>query len=150
MKRTETGFTLLELIIVLALIGIMCGFSTLFFARGLPSARLNATARDISSMIRYARALTLLQREDQVVIFDTKDRVYGIAGRPLKPVPEGITFEVVDPATGQISKDARTFRFYATGGQETGSVIVKNKDRALRIDTYPVAGSVTVKAAALR
>ena len=60
-------------------------------------------------------------------------------------VPEGVTIETVDPATGQVSRDARTFRFYATGGQETGSVIVKNKDKALRVDTDPVAGSVTVK-----
>jgi len=140
---------LLELIIVLALIGIICGFSTLFFARGLPSARLHAATRDVSSVIRHARALSSLQRENQVVIIDPKDRVYGIKGRPLKAVPEGITIEAVDPLTGQVSKDARTLRFYATGGQETGSVIVKNKDKALRIDTDPVAGSVTVKAVGL-
>lgn len=137
---------MLELIIVLALIGIICGSSTLFFARGLPSARLNATARDISSVILHARALSSLQRENQAVIIDPKDRVFGIKGRPLKTVFEGITIEAIDPLTGLVSKDARTFRFYATGGQETGSVIVKNKENALRIITDPVAGPVTVKA----
>lgn len=146
MKQIEAGFTLLEVIIVLALIGIMCGFSTLFFARSLPSARLHATARDISSVIRHARVLSSLKRENQVVIIDAKDRVYGIKGRPLRSIPEGITIEAIDPATGQVSKDACTLRFYASGGQETGSVIVKNKDKALRIDTDPVAGSVMIKA----
>ena len=145
MKQREAGFTLLEIIIVLALIGTMCGLSTLFFARGLPDARLNAAARDISSVIRHARALAQLKREDQIMMIDGKGRIYGINGQPFKPVPEGVTIETVDPATGQVSRDARTFRFYATGGQETGSVIVKNKDKALRIDTDPVAGSVTVK-----
>jgi general secretion pathway protein H len=145
LKLKEAGFTLLELIIVLALIGIMCGFSTLFLSRGLPSAQLNTVARDISSVVRHARALASLQRENQVVIIDVKNRVYGIKGRALKTIPEGITIETIDPATGQAAKDGCTLRFYATGGQETGSVIVKNKDKALRINTDPVAGSVTVK-----
>lgn len=145
MKNREAGFTLLELIIVLALIGIISGFSTLFFARGLPSARLNAAARDISSVIRHARALSSLKRENQVVIIDAKDRVYGIKGRPFKPIPEGIAIEAIDQLTGQVSKDARTLRFYAAGGHEIGSLIVKNKEKALRIDTNPVVGSVTVK-----
>lgn len=138
---------MLEIIIVLALIGIMCGFSTLFFAGGLPSARLHAAARDISSVIRHARALASLNRENQTVIIDVKYRAYGIKGQPFKSVPEGITIETIDPVTGKVSQDTRTFRFYATGGQETGSVIVKNKEKVLRIDTDPVAGWVTVKAA---
>lgn len=145
MNDAEAGFTLLELIIVLTLIGIMCGISTLFLVRGLPSARLSATARDISSVIRHARALAQLQREDQTVMINGKDRVYGIKGHPFRVVHEGITVETRDPATGQVSRNARTSRFYATGGQETISVIVKNKDKTLRIDTDPVVGSVTVQ-----
>ncbi len=137
---------MLELIIVLTLIGIICGFSTLFFARGLPSARLDATARDVSSVIRHARALTLLQRENQTVIIDGENRLYGIKGHRLKPVCEGIIIGTIDPQTGEVSKDARTFHFSASGGHEAGSVIVRNKDKALRIDTDPVAGSVTAKA----
>ena len=132
---------------VLTLTGIMCGFSTLFFSRALPGARLNGAARDISSVIRHARALTRLKHEDQTVTVDGKDRRYGIKGRPPRFVPEGVTLETVDPVPGRASQDERTFRFYATGGQEAGSVIVRNKDKSLRIDTDPVAGSVTIKTA---
>ena len=137
---------MLEVIIVLAPDRDHVRFFHIFLC-ARPSLRTaHATARDISSVIRHARALSSLQRENQVVIIDAKDRMYGIKGGPLKPVPEGITIEAIDPLTGQASKDARTFRFYATGGHETGSVIVKNKEKVLRIETDPVVGSVTVKA----
>jgi type II secretory pathway pseudopilin PulG len=131
--------------IVMALIGIICSFSTPFFAKGLPSAKLNAAARDVSSTIRHARSLAQIKGENQTVIIDTRGRQYGISGRALKRVPEDITIRVIEPVPAEAPDGKHSFLFYATGGQEAGSIVLGNKDRSLRIDTDPVAGSITIK-----
>jgi len=51
------GFTLLELIIVLALVVLILGLTSLFVAGRLPSAKANAAGREIAGMIRHARSL---------------------------------------------------------------------------------------------
>ena len=69
--RRQKGFTLLELILVLLLIGLILGFST-FIVLGttLPSARFSATARDLSTTIREARSLARVSGDKQTVIID--------------------------------------------------------------------------------
>ena len=47
--RDDTGFTLLEVIVVLALIALILGLATPFFAGALPSARMDSTGREISA-----------------------------------------------------------------------------------------------------
>jgi prepilin-type N-terminal cleavage/methylation domain-containing protein len=63
----KNGFTLLEIIIVLALVTLILGLSSVFVAGFLPSAKANAAGREISGMIRHARSLARMNRESRSV-----------------------------------------------------------------------------------
>lgn len=138
------GFTLLELLIVLALVTLIVGIATVFFVNTLPASKLNATARDISSTIRNARILAQINQEQQVMTIDLDSNRYGIEGRGDKTIPPGIHIKVIDPFSGEIRNGAYHMRFhaYGTGG---GTVVVWNDKRSVSIQVDPITGPVVTK-----
>ena len=145
MKLNRSGFTLLELIIVIFLITLMVGLSAVFFANTLPSGRFNATAREMASTIRQAKHLAQLNGEKQVITIDMDSRSYGIEGRGEKKLPSGLHIKVTDPLTGDITNGQYHMTFHSAGSTEGGTVILWNNSKAAQIDVDPVAGAVIIK-----
>lgn len=144
-RAGATGFTLLELIIVLFIIGLVCGFSTVFITKGLPSARLNATVRELSATIRHARSLAVLKGETQTMVIDAEAQQYGIEGYPRKRFPADVIVRTIDPVTGEATDKSRLMRFEPGGVFEGAGIWLENKTTTVRIDTDPIAGVVAAK-----
>ena len=140
----EAGFTLLELLIVLALVTLIVGIATVFFVNTLPASKLSATARDISSTIRNAKILAQINHEQQVMTIDLDSNRYGIEGRGDKNIPPGIHIKVMDPFSGEILNGTYHMRFhaYGTGG---GTVVVWNDKRSVSIRVDPITGPVVTR-----
>lgn len=145
MKHNRSGFTLLELIIVLFLITLMLGLSSVFFANTLPSGRFNATAREIAATIRQAKHLSQRIGEKQIVTINMDSKSYGIEGLAKKDLPAGISFKVIDPLAGEITGGRYHIAFHATGSTEGGTVILWNNTKAAQIQIDPVAGAVIIR-----
>jgi type II secretory pathway pseudopilin PulG len=143
--KKENGFILLELIIVLFLMAIILGMSTLLFTNLLPSQKLHATVREVSATIREARSLARIHDEKQFVIFDLDAKQYGIEGRGTRAVPENISLKIIDPFAGEIIEGKYQIVFYASGGIEGGTIVLWNDKKTIEIQTDPIAGSVIVK-----
>lgn len=69
MKRIN-GFTLLEVIIVVAIIGIMSAIAIPAINSWLPNYRLKSAARDVYSIMQRARMMAVKTNKDTAVIFD--------------------------------------------------------------------------------
>ena len=78
--RTQ-GFTLLEVIIVMVLITLVIGISTVFFANTLMSSTFNTTVKDISSSLRYVRTLAQIHGERKTLTIDLDARTFSVQGR---------------------------------------------------------------------
>ena len=142
---SKSGFTLLELIIVLFLMSLILGLSTIFFANSLPSSRLNAAAREMSATIRHARHLALINGEKQTMIINLDSRYYSIEGIARKNIPSGITLKVIDPLLGEIRKGEYPIIFNATGAMEGGTIVLSTEKKTVTIQLDPVVGSVVIK-----
>jgi general secretion pathway protein H len=143
--RNRTGFTLLELLIVLFLVTLVLGLSGVFFANTLSSAKLNAAARDVSATVRHARALARINGESQVVSIDLDSRHYGIEGRTIKDIPPDVGIKVMDPFSGDIYQGQYNIVAYNTGAVNGCTVVLWNKKRTVSIQTDPVVGAVVIK-----
>lgn len=144
--RRQGGFTLLELLLVLLLIGIILGFST-FIVLGttLPSARFNSTARDLSTTLREARSLARIGGDRQTVIIDLDAKTYGIEGRTARSIPGDTDVLVRDPFAGEIRSGRYRIAFGATGAPESGDIVLQSGRRTASIRTDPIVGSVTIR-----
>src|SRR3989339_1638264 len=117
-RRKKNGFTLLEVIIVLTLITLILGLSTVFFAGFLPTAKLDATGREISALIRHARSLARMNMQTQTVTIDLDNGTYGVEGRVVKKIPSHILVSIIDPFSGEIRHGKYPFVFLPADGME--------------------------------
>jgi len=144
-ERRQDGFTLLELIVVVFLIILIAGLAGVFFANGLSSSRLSATARELSATIRYARSLAQIRGERQTVTLDLDARTYTMAARGTRAIPAGITVKVIDPLLGEVQRDKYEIVLNDSGGVEGGTVVLSDGKRSMSIQPDPIVGTVIVK-----
>ena len=144
-RITATGFTLLEVILVLFLMSLILGLSTVFFANILPSSRLNATAREISAAIRYARHRAIINGEKQTMTINLDSRYYSIEGSAQKKIPSGITLKVIDPLLGEVHTGDYLLIFNATGAMEGGTIVLSTEKKTLSIQLDPIVGAAVIR-----
>ncbi|HME46397.1 MAG TPA: prepilin-type N-terminal cleavage/methylation domain-containing protein [Syntrophorhabdales bacterium] len=144
-SELPSGFTLIELAVVLFLMALIAGLSAIFFGNTLPSAKLTATGRELSATIRQARSLAQLKGTSQTVLVNLDTRRYGIEGRSTKSIPPEIGMKLLDPLLGEVQGGTYRILFEATGGIEGATIDLWNRNRSLRIVTDPVLGTVTLK-----
>jgi len=77
----KKGFTLVELMVVIAIIGIIGAISSLNLVTGLPKYRLKRASRDITSHLRKARSTAIKTSSTIIIQFATDNDSYSIDGK---------------------------------------------------------------------
>ena len=145
MKKKDSGFTLLELIIVLFLISLITGMSTVFFANTLPSHRFNASVREFVAAVRYSRSLAQARGANETISINLDSNKYTIPGRGEKTLPPDVHVKVVDPLSGEITTGQYRLLFPGFGGAEGGTIVLWDKKRVARISLDPVVGTAVIR-----
>ncbi len=75
-SRANAGFTLVELLVVVVVIGIMTSVSAPTFRGYMMNQKLSAATRDLITNLRYARLRAVDERNPWVVMFQAASRQY--------------------------------------------------------------------------
>ena len=75
-KTGQRGFTLVEVMIVVAIIGIFAAIALPNFLSWLPNIRLKAAARDLYSNMHKTRTEAVKTNHDWAIVFDTANNRY--------------------------------------------------------------------------
>jgi general secretion pathway protein H len=142
--QRSRGVTLLELVIVLALIALLSISAAPMIGKGMGTIDQRAAAQKVSAAFKSARNIAVSQRKDIAVIVNTKTLTVTPADAEPIQLPAGITVDLTTIEKEKIDDDSAAIRFYPDGGSTGGRVILKKGDRALRVDVDWLTGRVKV------
>lgn len=138
-SRRANGFTLLELLIVLAILGVVVGLAVPLFAKAMPGLQLQAGARAVAAELRSARGRAIAANDEVVVAVDVQGRTVG--GVALEPFV-GLSFytaaeDLIDGGAGRI-------RFYPDGSSTGGRIRLVGAGREYDVRIDWISGAVTI------
>ena len=142
-----SGFTLLELIVVLFLITLIAAFSVVAFSGSLSAGNLDASARELVALMKHARTLSLVKGEMQFVVIDLDAGTYGLEGKGSKRFSKDITVSVIDPLSGEMKHGRHFLVFNPLGTIEAKEILLSSRKKALIVRGDPVVGASVEKKA---
>lgn len=119
MSQKQRGFSLVELLVVVAIMLIMGSVAAPTLVNALPKYRLKKSARDLCAHLRKARSTAVKQKRDVIVRFNIGGFQYTVDKTTVK-LEQGITF-----GHGNSCRPAGTI-FPSDGVSFTGNKIVFN------------------------
>lgn len=137
----EHGFTLVEVIVVLAILGLVYALALPVFSRTLDGPRLKQTARALTADLREARSLALSRGEPVYFYVDAAQGSWRFAGQSGQ-VDETIRIRADVPAAWRTAGRTDVIGFFPDGESSGGEIIVRLNDHAQRIQIRWLTGRV--------
>ena len=88
----KRGFTITELIVAIAILGLLVTIALPNVIRWVPAIRVNSAVRNLASEMQLARLKAVTEKKDCVITFNAASNEYTIASKSPKMLPNGIRF----------------------------------------------------------
>ncbi|MFA6106967.1 MAG: hypothetical protein WC745_04860 [Patescibacteria group bacterium] len=148
LKKTQPGFTIIELTTIIFIMAILTAIAIPFLAKFQPNLKLTGAARMLTADLRLAQQLTVTEQTVHLISLDTIGGTYGLlalgaATTTIKSVilPSDVFFDSASTTVSEI-------RFNSYGGTASGGVgriQLKNiNDKTMIINIKP-SGYVELK-----
>jgi general secretion pathway protein H len=138
------GFTLLEMLAVILLIGIAAAAVSVSVAQGLASARTNAASGELAAALRWTRAQAIVQGKDQVFAVDTRRMTYKAADRREVRLPQGMRLGITSAQADQAGPGVGRIRFFPDGSSTGGRITLQREQRQWHVNVSWLTGAVSV------
>jgi prepilin-type N-terminal cleavage/methylation domain-containing protein len=91
-SKNTRGFTLLEILLVVMVIGIAAAAFLPFAVNSVEAARTRSALREVISINRYARSRAILDKRPTSVVYNTEQNTLTLLSLPVRREPESETF----------------------------------------------------------
>jgi general secretion pathway protein H len=143
--QRASGFTLLEVIVVLVIAGIAYGLILGVPMRGASVADLKAASRALASGLRQAQTTAMATRRDALLTLDLDAREFRVAGDDaVRKLPDDVELKLYTAQTEVTSERRGSIRFYPDGSSTGGRITVAAGERKYLVDVDWLTGKVSI------
>ena len=141
----QRGVTLLELLIVLALMAFVVGIALPMFGGPLSTSELRASARQLAAGLRLARSEAVSQRRETFLVVDVAGKRFKVDRDPqTHTLPARVELKLFTAQNDLVSESVGSIRFYPDGGSNGGRVTVASGARKFDVDVDWLTGRVAI------
>ena len=136
-SRPHAGFTLLELLVVLAIASLLIALVPISFDRLQEGSQYRNALRTMQSEMRQARQQAVTQGRAVRFQVDLAGRTYGVVGKVEHPIPEKLQVRATVASVEMQANQIAAIQFLPSGGATGGSIDLLRPSGAgtrLRVD----------------
>lgn len=139
------GFTLVELLVVLMLMGLIAGMAAFSLSSNMQGAKTRAAVRDLTAALRYTRGQAIIGHQPQSLEVDVEARTYQAPKRPLIVLPKGLDMKLLTAARERTGDTKGLIRFFPDGSSSGGRVTLIRDHHEWRVDIAWLTGEVRME-----
>lgn len=143
-KASVGGFTLLEMLAVILLIGIAAAAVAVSVTQGLASARVSAASGELAAALRGVRTQAIVHASEHTFDVDTRDNTYRSDNGPSVRLPKGMTIGITSAKEDNVNNHTGRIRFFPDGSSTGGHITLHRDRRQWRVDISWLTGAVSV------
>lgn len=142
--RSNAGFTLLELMIVLGIMVLGFGAVAVNMSAGNDSMALKAAARDLASGLRYTRSKAMISHTQTTLDFDLTQNTYTLTGQTkVHHIATDIDV-TVSTAKEDLHDSIAKLRFFPDGSSTGGRITLEKNKLSQEININWLTGQVSI------
>jgi len=143
--RLQSGVTLLELLIVLAIMGFIAGIAVPMFSSGVSTTQLKSAASEVAAGLRLARDQAIAQRNETLWQIDVAARAFNVPPDPrVHHLPERIEIKLFAAQSDLVGDNLGAIRFFPDGGSNGGRVTLAYGERKYEVDVDWLTGRIAI------
>jgi general secretion pathway protein H len=146
----QRGFTLIELVAVIVLVGIAISVVSLSFGKSLNNAKIQAASRDLVGALRYTRGQAIVKGQQAALDLDLQNNTYQAPGKALVKLPKDMHMTLLTADSEQTSATSGRIRFFPDGASTGGHISILMGQREWRINVSWLTGQVAREEIAAR
>lgn len=144
---SERGFTLVELLVVLAIMAMTLTIAVPRFSQVLPGSQLREATQALAASLREARGRAIRTGRAVALTLDLDAGLYRIEGDAESDptaLPDALALAFDGGPLSHIGDGERRIRFFPDGGATGGSIALSSGARSRSIDVDWLTGRVRV------
>ena len=141
----ERGFTLLEIVCVLAIIALLAAVLLPFIPHETSRSRLQAYALQTAALLKTDREAAITRRTSVATLVDAEARaIRSGASRAAILIPNDVRFDALLPQTCRQQAALSTISFFANGTSCGGTIALTRFDTGYEIRVNWLTGRIEV------
>jgi general secretion pathway protein H len=144
-SASQRGFTLLEMVCVIALVAMLAAVLMPALARHTSRAQLQAYALQAATLLKMDRDIAIRRRADISTLVDAPARAIrsGATAQALR-IPEDVRFDALLPSTCRQHAALSTISFFADGMSCGGAIALTRLDQTYEIRVNWLTGRIEI------
>lgn len=138
------GFTLLEMLAVILLIGIASAAVSFSVSQGLASARVRAASSELAGALRATRAQAIVRSKEQNFDVDMHANTYRGSKASDVALPKGLQVSITSAKEDRPNDHTGRIRFFPDGSSTGGRITLQSGKRQWHVNVSWLTGQVRV------
>ena len=144
-RNTARAFTLVELLVVLAIAGLVLALIPPILDNMLPENRVRGAARHLAAELKLCRSQAIRTREETLLILDVGQRNYRTADRERGlNLPEEATLSLTTAESEMLAELRGAIRFFPDGSSTGGQIRLHYRSSEYVVDVNWLTGQISI------